>query len=690
MAVQADVPGLLAKLAGVYLSNAGVPEHELPRRQAIALRTMSGILGSSMYARSSLEGGGDDIALVQALRKDLEAAGTDKSKMDKLPELCNRLSSGAGRPGLNPRLRTALLLLLRQLRGDSRLAGAGASGRIPASFSLTQSLQLGGLPSTYIPGPTPSLQQPQQHPQRPASGGPQQHHQHPHARPISATSYSGPVSGLIRPTSVVTPSEMGDDPALSAEFSRASLLAGLNEGGDYFLRSSIAPGSGGGAGAAAAASGGGGGGGGELLATGPPGGTLTATSESSLVRDVLYAAQGVSGRFVTFMSGAAAGGGGREVTSGFRLEGGVAAGVGPGRAMLVERLTELGWLFRRVREHISSSTGPGEASVRQALGAALASEVGDFYRLLALLEAQAGQPLPTPGDPLDPDGSSSGHYLTLRRLLCWLCDPLRRMRLLAAVGDAAEGLEGGALAGAVYEYSLHGDPFVAANAAKLLQQVCVPLYAIIRRWVLEGELDDPYNEFFVVQHQAAAAVSAALAAATAAAAGGGGIGGGPGGAPPALDLWRQSYGLDESRLPPFIGPSLAQRILRAGKAIHYLNLACGDGGWVQQRAEAWARCPPAAAAAAAASGSGELAGLEVLVSEAVRSVDERLLAVIWRRHRLRAHLGAIRRFLLLGQGDWVTAFIDLAQRELDKPAGDVSEVQLSSCLRQALTATNVL
>lgn len=57
----------------------------------------------------------------------------------------------------------------------------------------------------------------------------------------------------------------------------------------------------------------------------------------------------------------------------------------------------------------------------------------------------------------------------------------------------------------------------------------------------------------------------------------------------------------------------------------------------------------------------KLAGLEGLVSAAVRSVDERLMTVIWRHHRLRAHLGAIRSFLLLGQGDWVTAFMDMVR-----------------------------
>ncbi|GIL59524.1 hypothetical protein Vafri_14280 [Volvox africanus] len=685
MAAQVDVAGLLSRLVAALLEGSGVPENEIPQRQIPLLKMMAGILGSNAYPRSGLEGGGDDTALLHTLRKEMEAAGADKSKLDKLTELCNRLSPGGGRPGLVPRLRTSLLVLLRQLHREGRqMSGGGAAGQIAPTFSLSQAVLLGGLPATYAPPSTfLGLQQQQQ-------GQQQQLQRNYPARPASVASYAGSTSGtgLLRPTSVVTPSEMGDEPTmLSTEVSRTSLMGTLGGGGgggenEFLTRSS------------SLAAMPGGGPSGDPLMTGV-GVSMSATTEPSLVRDVLYAAQGVRGRVVGWVPGPPGGGVARDLVSGFRPDSATSLGLGPGRAMLLDRLTELGWLFRRVREHISSCTGPGQATVRQALGAALAAEVGDYYRLLALLEAQAALPLPTPGDHVDASnggglGASvcggNGQFLTLRRLVCWLSEPLRRMRLLAAIGDAAEGLEGGALAGAVYEFSRHGDPFVAANAAKLLQQVCVPLHGIIRRWVLEGVLDDPYNEFFVVQHAAAAVVSAALAAAGTAA---GSLGVGTA-APPPLDLWRQTYGLDESRLPPFIGPSLAQRILRAGKAIHYLNLACGDGGWVQQRAEAWAREPPAATSATATGGSGKLAELEGLVSAAVRSVDERLMTVIWRHHRLRAHFAAIRRFLLLGQGDWVTAFMDLAQRELDKPASDVSEVQLNSCLRQALTATNVL
>lgn len=66
-----------------------------------------------------------------------------------------------------------------------------------------------------------------------------------------------------------------------------------------------------------------------------------ATSEPSLVRDVLYAAQGVSGRALGWVEA-----GGDDVGSGFRPDQGRAEGLGVARTMLLERLTELGWLFR--------------------------------------------------------------------------------------------------------------------------------------------------------------------------------------------------------------------------------------------------------------------------------------------------------------------------------------------------------
>lgn len=64
-----------------------------------------------------------------------------------------------------------------------------------------------------------------------------------------------------------------------------------------------------------------------------------------------------------------------------------------------------------------------EGAVRQAFQGALRQELSDFYRLLATLESQSGNNLPSPEDAKSKPATS---YLTLRRLLVWLGEPLVR------------------------------------------------------------------------------------------------------------------------------------------------------------------------------------------------------------------------------------------------------------------------
>lgn len=66
------------------------------------------------------------------------------------------------------------------------------------------------------------------------------------------------------------------------------------------------------------------------------------------------------------------------------------------------------------------------------------------------------------------DDAPSASYLTIRRLGVWLAEPIRRMRLLAAMADATSSLSGGALAGSIYAHvHAHGDPFVRTYASKV-------------------------------------------------------------------------------------------------------------------------------------------------------------------------------------------------------------------------------
>ncbi|XP_009125660.1 gamma-tubulin complex component 3 [Brassica rapa] len=364
-------------------------------------------------------------------------------------------------------------------------------------------------------------------------------------------------------------------------------------------------------------------------------------TEEVLVRDVLYACQGIDGKYVKFNS---------------EIDGyAVVDYINTPRATrtMVRTLSELGWLFKKVKSFISESMDEDVGTVGQAFCAALQDELSDYYKLLAVLEAQGMNPIPLVSESAG--GSSS--YLSLRRLSVWFAEPKVKMRLMAVLVDKCRVLRGGAMAGAIHLHAQHGDPLVHDFMMSLLRCVCSPLFEMVRSWVLEGELEDSFGEFFVVSH------------------------------PVKVDLlWREGYNLHHGMLPSFISPSLAQRILRTGKSINFLRVCCDDHGWAD-----------AASEAAAASGTttrrggigyGETDALEHLVAEAAKRIDKRLLDVLYERYKFKEHCLAIKRYLLLGQGDFVQYLMDIVGPKLSEPANNISSFELAGFLEAAVRASN--
>ena len=367
-------------------------------------------------------------------------------------------------------------------------------------------------------------------------------------------------------------------------------------------------------------------------------------SEEVLVRDVLYACQGIDGTYVKF----------DENVDGYALSDSVK--VPRATRIMVQKLCELGWLFRRVKMYISKSMDhfPAEdvGTVGQAFCAALQDELTEYYKLLAVLEAQAMNPI-----PLVSEKASSKNYLSLRRLSVWFAEPIVKMRLMAVLVDICKVLRGGAMAGAIHMHAQHGDPLVHDFMKRLLRRVCSPLFEMVRSWVLEGELEDIFAEFFIVGQPVKAE-----------------------------SLWREGYRLQAGMLPSFISPSLAQHILRTGKSINFLRVCCEDRGWADAATEA-------AEAAGTTTvrgglGYGETDALELLVSEAAKRIDKHLLDVIYNRYRFKDHCLAIKRYLLLGQGDFVQYLMDIVGPELSEPANTISTFKLAGLLETAIRSSN--
>ncbi|XP_043691114.1 gamma-tubulin complex component 3-like [Telopea speciosissima] len=367
-------------------------------------------------------------------------------------------------------------------------------------------------------------------------------------------------------------------------------------------------------------------------------------SEGALVRDILYACQGINGRYVKFDKSIDA----YVIPESIKMP--------RATRIMVRKLCELGWLFRKVKGYISESMDgfPTEdvGTVGQAFCTALQDELAAYYKLLAVLEAQSMNPI-----PLVSETPNSGNYLSLRRLSVWFAEPMVKMRLMAVLVDSCRVLRGGTMAGAIHMHAQHGDPLVQDFMRRLLRRVCSPLFEMVRSWVLEGELDDIFAEFFVLGQPVKAE-----------------------------SLWQEGYKLHAGMLPSFIPQSLAQRILRTGKSINFLRVCCEDQGWADTATEAAAVV--GTTTRRGGLGYGETDALESLVVEAAKRIDKRLMDVMYKRYKFKEHCLAIKRYLLLGQGDFVQYLMDIVGPELSEPANTISSFKLVGLLESAIRASN--
>ena len=92
---------------------------------------------------------------------------------------------------------------------------------------------------------------------------------------------------------------------------------------------------------------------------------------------------------------------------------------------------------------------------------------------------------------------SPDSHLSLHHLSVWTLEPTNRMKLLVSMVEACQDLRGGALISSIYTFLSHGDPSSSETVHSILCTVCQPMYLMLLRWICDGTLEDPYNEFFI-------------------------------------------------------------------------------------------------------------------------------------------------------------------------------------------------
>ena len=170
------------------------------------------------------------------------------------------------------------------------------------------------------------------------------------------------------------------------------------------------------------------------------------------------------------------------------------------------------------------------------------AELTEYYRLLAVLESQ--RTTYTCDD--------AANYLNLRKLYLWVQEPLERMKGLGVITVLVKNLKGGAICSAINTYVLNGSPATKQFISRILKEVSTPILSMIKTWMLAGEINDPFKEFFVETD------------------------------PNVGDdrLWTEKYRLNYVMIPAFLTNGLANKILQTGKCVNFIRRCCDEQDWI--------------------------------------------------------------------------------------------------------------
>lgn len=422
--------------------------------------------------------------------------------------------------------------------------------------------------------------------------------------------------------------------------------------------------------------------------------------EKLLLEDLLYAFDGMDGTWIK--SKILDGRGGPRIE--YRV---VSRGqIEPSLLEMATRMTPLCEYVAIIQRFIEVRRSYAWGIVSQALSGAMRHVLQDWQLMIAQLEHQL----------------RSGK-LTLHALWYYVQPPMAALRLTATIAADASSrrLRGAALLSLLHARtaSLLGDAAGHKLCLRLLRAAARPYFALLERWVRDGDIDDPYEEFMVVQDASISkeelsadggcaywserfVLRRAIDPFTGAMLSTSTLGGGSG----ALAAHDHSCGRD---VPSFL--SQYQRIiLDAGK---YLNLlkSCGHamvdtlgigvhlgtflfvqesqdkpfGHYMDITIYIFITCTYIKSAEYDEHGKYLL-----LLEEAHRTAAAAAMSLLRRELGLSHGLSALKRYFLVAQGDLFLGFMDGGEAELNRPCGVVSLTQLQAILDIAVRSTSAV
>jgi gamma-tubulin complex component 3 len=377
-------------------------------------------------------------------------------------------------------------------------------------------------------------------------------------------------------------------------------------------------------------------------------GELTSTekgpSEPALLRDLPFTLQGLSSTNLSFASSAT-----------LKLPQMLPVPL----ISLLHTLAEPSLLYRGLSEFVESTEG---GLVGQSFRSALAKELRSYLGLVATLEGQIRRAL-AQLDEAQPHHGIGKAGVTLKRCVIWTREATHGLRLMSLMVEESKRKKGGELITLIHSFSLsHGDPYVGAFAERLLSHVTRPFYDMLRQWIYDGELADPFGEFFVSEQSEEEIREA----------------NGQEGKGGATSVWEDKYKLSEKMMPTIITEEFANKVFLIGKTLNFIRYGCGDAAWVDTYSKE----------ASKELHYGDTANLERSIGDAYKTTMARLIDLMANKFKLFEHLQALKRYLLLGAGDFIAVLMESLSANLDRPANTQYRHTLTAQLEHAVRNSN--
>lgn len=365
-------------------------------------------------------------------------------------------------------------------------------------------------------------------------------------------------------------------------------------------------------------------------------------SQTSLLRDLPFTLQGLSSTTLPFAS-----------SSKLKLP----TTLPPPLIALLHSLAEPSLLYKDLTDWVKTPAG---GLLGQSLRAAVNEELRSYLNLVATLEGQIRRALSSLDEPAPRNGIGKAG-VTLKRCVVWTREATMALRLLSLIAEESKSKKGGQLVSLIHGFSTsHGDPIVAAFAERLLGSVTRPFYDILRHWIYDGELQDPYQEFFVREQDPNDEGRQDLKARG------------------MSSVWNDKYEVEKGMIPSIITDDFAQKVFLIGKSLNFIRHGCGDAPWVDEYSKSSSK----------ELRFGDTATLEAWIDEAYKTTMKRLMDLMTNKFHLFHHLKALKSYLLLGQGDFIALLMESLAANLDRPAGAQYRHTLTAQLEHAIRGSN--